>query len=184
MRCTAADFGRLAELAANLSGEGLYWAPALRILVAARPDILNTRPPSPVLPYIDVNGSGAIRFEEMLHELEWSRPVAEMVKVAWALFNGGRFGEPGEKKSHRSLRQGSTRSCLGSTLDNFVAVLDAMRLRKGFYGPPAPPATRTDAQIEEDAERQVAYDRVVREIRDRLVDQIRAVALSLETPVR
>lgn len=184
MRCTAADFGRLAELAANLSGEGLYWAPALRILVAARPDILNTRPPSPVLRYIDVNGSGAIRFEEMLHELEWSGPVAEMVKVAWALFNGGRFGEPGEQGEPPITAPRFEEVVSRLDLDNFVAVLDAMRLRKGFYGPPAPSATRTDAQIEEDAERQVAHDRVVREIRDRLVDQIRAVALSLETHVR
>lgn len=82
-------------------------------------------------------------------------------------------------------------------LENLVAVLEAMRLRKGFYGPPSPTAPRTEEereshrrqgltdemidQIAEDAARKISHDKIVREIRDRLVDQLHAVALALET---
>lgn len=70
MQGTTEDFRRLADLTENLSGEGLFWAPAIRILLAARPDMLTTRPASALLPYIDVGKNPGIRFEEMLRELD------------------------------------------------------------------------------------------------------------------
>lgn len=85
---------------------------------------------------------------------------------------------------------------------NLVAVLEAMQLRKGLNGPPfslpSPAEEKRERlsaggisglqaaedlndQIAEDAARQISHDEVVCELRDRLVDQLRAVALALET---
>jgi hypothetical protein len=129
--------------------------------------------------------------------LDWSRPVGEMVKVAWALFNLGGFDERGEDGEPEIRPPHFDDIATSLDLGNLSAVLEAMQLRKGLYGAPFPPPPRTEArreayrrqgftdsmidQVVELADQQIAHDQFVGRVHQTLIDRLEAFALELES---
>jgi len=189
----ARDYRRLIGLVTDDS-EGLYWTPAIRILTAARPELLRADgPPSPLLRYINVREPAGIRWHDMLLDLDWSGPLRDMVLIAWCLFNGG----PDEETNEARLSVPRVDAVL-CRLDHtrYVAVLETMQARRGPYGLACPESgsarepreavgrRRTYGGLHgesvDDLHSRIEHDLAVERIRTRLVGRLSTVARELE----
>lgn len=184
MERNAGDYRRLIGLVTDES-EGLYWTPAIRLLTAARPDLLRADgPPSPLLRYIHVREPAGIRWHDMLFDLDWSGPLRDMVLTACCLFNGG----PDEEAAEPLLSVPRVDAVL-CRLDHtrYVAVLEAMQARRGPYGLACPESGSArepregieyrythggvHGELVDDLHSRIEHDLAVERIRTRLVDQ-------------